>query len=85
MDLLMNWGYKTYSVETPLENRHRAMALYEPPPGSIIYVCNPCNPTGDVWETDNYLQLCKKYPPSVLSLLMRHMLIFIDWRPRVIK
>jgi histidinol-phosphate/aromatic aminotransferase/cobyric acid decarboxylase-like protein len=59
-------GYKTYSVETPLENRHRAMALYEPPPGSIIYVCNPCNPTGDVWETDNYLQLCKKYPQCVV-------------------
>lgn len=55
-------GYKTYSVETPLVNQHQAMELYEPPDGSIIYVCNPCNPTGDIWKTENYLQLCKNYP-----------------------
>jgi histidinol-phosphate aminotransferase len=60
--------YKTYSVETPLENRHMAMELYEPQPGSVIYICNPCNPTGEVWETDNYLYLCKKYSQCIIII-----------------
>jgi histidinol-phosphate/aromatic aminotransferase/cobyric acid decarboxylase-like protein len=59
-------GYNLYSVETPLKNKHKSMELYNPQPGSIIYVCNPCNPTGEVWETGDYLQLCRLYPKCTI-------------------
>lgn len=52
----------TYKVETPLVNKHKSMEFYDPPDNSIIYICNPCNPTGELWEESEYLLLCKKYP-----------------------
>ena len=54
--------YKTFSVETPLRDKYKSMKMYNPPPNSIIYVCNPCNPTGELWCRDDYLQLCEDYP-----------------------
>lgn len=55
-------GHKCYSIETPFTNRYKSMELYNPPDGSIIYICNPCNPTGEVWDSADYIHLCKRYP-----------------------
>jgi histidinol-phosphate aminotransferase len=54
-------NYEIINVETPLNNKYKSMEFYEPD-NSIIYICNPCNPTGDIWEEHDYLLLCKKYP-----------------------
>lgn len=63
LDSLSN---KLFNVETPLKDRYKAMEFYNPPDGSIIYICNPCNPTNDLWDRDEYLYLCKKYPKCTI-------------------
>lgn len=60
--MIENLGFKTFMVETPLVDRHHALFLYEPPDGSIIYICNPCNPTGDLWNPEEYYTICRLYP-----------------------
>lgn len=55
-----------YHVETPLKDRYKAMELYNPPDGSIIYICNPCNPTNDLWKRSEYLYLCTNYPNCII-------------------
>jgi histidinol-phosphate/aromatic aminotransferase/cobyric acid decarboxylase-like protein len=55
-----------YNIETPLKDRYKAMELYKPEDGSIIYICNPCNPTNDLWDRNEYLYLCKKYPKCIV-------------------
>jgi histidinol-phosphate aminotransferase len=60
--MIENLGYLTYHVETPLSSPQRALALYDPPDGSIIYICNPCNPTGDLWEDEAILEISRNYP-----------------------
>lgn len=59
-------GYRTFSVETPFKDRYKSMEFYDPPDASIIYVCNPCNPTGELWESKDYLMLCDRYPKCVI-------------------
>lgn len=57
-----------YHVETPIKDRYKAMELYNPPNGSIIYICNPCNPTNDLWDRSEYLYLCNKYPECIIII-----------------
>jgi len=54
-------GYNVISLETPLINKYKTMEFYNPPNNSIIYICNPCNPLGDVWDNADIIYLCKKY------------------------
>ena len=54
--------YDVIKVETPLNNKYLSMELYDPPDGSIIYIVNPCNPTGELWDEKDIETLCEKYP-----------------------
>lgn len=57
-----NLNHIVHYVETPLKDRHRAMEFYKPEKNSIIYICNPCNPTNDLWDDTEFIKVCERYP-----------------------
>lgn len=51
-----------YSVDYPYDNRCSILDLYELKGRPIVYICNPCNPTNEVWSDEDYITLSDKYP-----------------------
>lgn len=56
------YGYTVYPVEIAPVDRWRAMSFFRPDRGDLIYVCNPNNPTGDLWSEEELAELFRRYP-----------------------
>jgi histidinol-phosphate/aromatic aminotransferase/cobyric acid decarboxylase-like protein len=56
------YGYQIFPVEIPTTERWRAMEMYNPKAGDLIYVCNPNNPTGDLWSEADLAELVRRHP-----------------------
>ncbi len=39
-------------VEILLNDKHKALELFDPQNNDVIYICNPNNPTGDLWTKE---------------------------------
>lgn len=57
---------KIYNLEIPKRSKYISTEFYNIQENSIIYLCNPNNPTNDLWTEDEIFILANKYPSTFI-------------------